>query len=86
MSKPTDVIFDTSVLDNGKLCHVKATAKVWMHKNNSLSKNYGRALRKDDVVKYRHLLGFDSRAIPFYGIRYSGKNLWVSSEYSKLVK
>jgi len=79
-------IDDVSAITRNKLCHVKATAKVWMHKTHALKQNYGKALHKDDVVKFRHLLGWDTRLIPFYGIRYEGKNLWVSSEYSKLVK
>lgn len=86
MSKATDVIFNVAPLTRNKLCHVKATAKVWLRKTNALRKNYGKALHDGDVVKFRHLLGFDTRLIPFYGIRYEGKNLWVSSEYSKLVK
>lgn len=71
---------------NTNKCHVKATAKVWMHYTPSLSNSYGKALHKDDKVKYRHVIGLDTRGIPFYGIRYSGKNLFVSSAYSKLVK
>ena len=82
---PEDTTVDTSVV-HAKYCHVKATAKVYMHRVHALTKNYGRALHKDEVVKYRHLIGFDSRVTPFYGIRYNGKNLWVSYEYSKLVK
>ena len=66
--------------------HVKATAKVWMHKSPSLKNNYGRALHKDDVVKYRRVYGADTRGQLFYGIRYKGNCLWVSSAYSKLVK
>ena len=71
---------------NTNKCHVKATAKVWMHYTPSLSNSYGKALHKDDKVKYRHVIGLDTRGVPFYGIRYSGKNLFVSSAYSKLVK
>lgn len=71
---------------NTDKCHVKATGKVWMHKTPSLSNSYGKALHKDDVVKYRHLIGFDTRGVGFYGIRYDGKCLFVSSGYSKLVK
>ena len=71
---------------NTNKCHVKATAKVWMHYTPSLSNSYGKALHKDDKVKYRHVIGMDTRGVPFYGIRYSGKNLFVSSAYSKLVK
>lgn len=66
--------------------HVKATAKVWMHKTPSLKNNYGKALHKDDVVKYRRMYGFDTRGQLFYGIRYKGNCLWVSGMYSKLVK
>ena len=69
-----------------KYCHVKATSKVWMHRVPALQKNYGRALHDGDKVKFRHKVGLDTRCIWFYGIRYDGKNLWVSSEYSKLVK
>lgn len=65
---------------------VEATAKVWMRKTYGLQKNFGRALHSGDQVKYRYFVGFDSRLVGFYGIRYDGKNLWVSSEYSKLVK
>ena len=65
---------------------VEATAKVWMHYQPCLKNNYGRALHKGDRVKYRYLIGMDDRFVGFYGIRYNGKNLWVSSEYSKLVK
>lgn len=66
--------------------HVKATAKVWMHKTPSLKNNYGKALHKNDVVKYRRRYGFDTRGQLFYGIKYKGKCLWVSGMYSKLVK
>jgi len=66
--------------------HVKATAKVWLRKTYALQKSYGRALHKDDVVCYRHVIGLDTRGIWFYGVRYKGNKLWVSSEYSKLVK
>ena len=72
-------------LNPGK-CHVKATARVWMHNTPSLSNSYGKALHKDDKVKYRHVFGLDTRLVVFYGIRYEGKNLFVSSLYSKLVK
>jgi len=66
--------------------HVKATASVWLHKESSLKKNYGAALHKDQKVTYRRKWGIDSRFIVFYGVRYKGKCLWVSSRYSKLVK
>ena len=66
--------------------HVKADAKVWMHKTPSLSNSYGKALHKGDKVKYRHLLGMDTRGVVFYGIRYEGKCLWVSCQYTHLVK
>ena len=66
--------------------HVKATAKVWLHREASLKKNYGVALHKDDKVKYRRKWGVDTRGIIFYGVKYKGKCLWVSSAYSKLVK
>jgi len=68
------------------LKHVKATAKVWLRKSYSLHKSYGKALHKDDKVCYRHCFGVDTRLVAYYGVRYEGKNLWVSSEYSKLVK
>ncbi|MBQ6349265.1 MAG: hypothetical protein IJI71_17200 [Clostridia bacterium] len=80
---PGSVVKDTI---NTNKCHVKATAKVWMHYTPSLSNSYGKALHKDDKVKYRHVIGLDTRGVPFFGIRYSGKNLFVSSAYSKLVK
>jgi hypothetical protein len=67
-------------------CHVKATAKVWVRKTHALRQNTGKALHDGDVVKFRHQIGFDTRLIPFYSIRYEGKCRWVSSEYSKLVK
>ena len=66
--------------------HVKATAKVWLHREASLKKNYGVALHKDDKVTYRRKWGIDTREIIFYGVKYKGKCLWVSSAYSKLVK
>ena len=66
--------------------HIKATSKVWLHKTYSLSKNYGKALKKNQKVKYRHIVGYDDRGMPFYGVRYDGKCLWVSSAYSKRVK
>lgn len=65
---------------------VQATAKVWLHKTPSLSNSYRKALRKDEKVKYRRVYSFDDRGVCFYGVRYSGKCLWVSSLYSKLVK
>lgn len=66
--------------------HVKATAKVWLHKEASLKKNYGVALHKGDKLTYRRQWGVDTREIIFYGVKYKGKCLWVSSAYSKLVK
>lgn len=66
--------------------HVKATSKVWLHKESSLKKNYGVALHKDEKVTYRRKWGYDTRFVMFYGVKYKGKCLWVSSEYSKLVK
>lgn len=85
-SKPDTYIGIVKDTGNPGKCHVKATAKVWMHYTPSLSNSYGKALHKDDKVKYRHVFGFDTRGVLFYGIRYSGKNLFVSSWYSKLVK
>ena len=85
-SKP---IAGTIVKDdiNTDKCHVKITGgKVWLHKTPSLSNSYGKALHKDDLVKYRHVYGFDTRAVVFYGIRYEGKCLFVSSLYSELAK
>ena len=66
--------------------HVKATGSVWLHKQASLKKNYGVALHKGDKVSYRRKWGFDDRFVIFYGVKYKGKCLWVSSNYSKLVK
>jgi hypothetical protein len=66
--------------------HVKATAKVWMHYNPSLSSSYGRALHKDDKVTYRRVYGMDTRGQLFWGIKYKGKCLYVSGAYSKVVK
>ncbi len=66
--------------------HVKATAKVWLHYTPSLSNSYGKALVKDQKVKYRRAWSLDERLVPFYGVRYNGKCLWVSSLYTKLVK
>ena len=66
--------------------HVKATAKVWMHYSPSLSASYGRALHKDDKVTYRRVYGMDTRGLIFWGIKYKGKCLYVSSAYSKVVK
>lgn len=66
--------------------NVKTTGKVWLHKTPSLSNSYGKALMKDKKVKYRRCYSFDTRGVMFYGVRYEGKCLWVSSLYSKLVK
>jgi hypothetical protein len=57
-----------------------------MHKTASLKDNYGKALHKNDVVTYRRIYGADTRGQIFFGIRYKGHCLWVSSKYSKLVK
>ena len=66
--------------------HVKATGDVWMHKEPSLQCKYKTALRKHQKVSYRRKWALDDRLVPFYGIRYNGKCLWVSAMYSKLVK
>ena len=66
--------------------HVKANAKVWMHKTPSLSNSYGQALHNGDKVTYRRKWALDSRATIFYGIKYKGKCLWVSEKYTKIVK
>lgn len=79
--RPGYVIKDTT-----KKNHIKATASVWLHRTYGLSKNYRKALKKGQKVKYRHLIGIDKRGVKFYGVRYEGKNLWVSSKYTKRVK
>ena len=66
--------------------HVKADATVWMHKVAALQKRIVPALHKGDKVKYRFRVGIDNRGIWFYGIRKNGKDLWVSAQYSHLVK
>ena len=66
--------------------HVKADATVWMHKVAALQKKVVPALHKGDKVKYRFRVGIDNRGIWFYGIRRNGKDLWVSAQYSHLVK
>ncbi len=66
--------------------HVKATAKVWMHYHASLSSSYGKALHNGDKVTYRRVYGRDTRGQLFWGIKYKGKCLYVSSAYSKVVK
>ena len=66
--------------------HVKATGNVWMHKEPSLARQYKAALRKNEKVSYRRKWALDDRVVPFYGIRYNGKCLWVSAQYTKLVK
>ena len=78
--------FDNFRISPDSYKHVKATATVWLHKESSLSKNYGAALHNGDKVSYRRKWGYDDRFIIFYGVKYKGKNLWVSSAYSKLVK
>lgn len=84
---PTDELdFDDYRISPDCYKHVKATGKVWLHKESSLKKNYGVALHKDEKVKYRRKWGYDTRLVIFYGVKYKGKCLWVSSEYSKLVK
>ena len=84
---PTDELdYDDLRISADCYKHVKATASVWLHKESSLNKNYGAALQKGDKVNYRRKWGLDSRFIVFYGVRYKGKCLWVSSRYSKLVK
>jgi hypothetical protein len=65
---------------------VKATAKVWLHYTPSLSDSFGKALHKDQKVNYRRRYSFDDRGVMFYGVWKSGKCLWVSSLYTKLVK
>ena len=82
----SSVLFNNVKDTVNKCVQVKATSKVWMHYQPCLKKNYGRALHKGDKVKYRYLLGMDDRYVGFYGIRYKGKCLWVSSEYSRLIK
>ncbi len=66
--------------------HVKANASVWLHREPSLKKSYGRALRKGDKVKYLRQWALDSRLVPFLRVKYQGKCLWVSMQYSKIVK
>jgi hypothetical protein len=79
--RPGDVYRDPSCKN-----HVKATASVWLHRTYGLGQNYGKALKKGQKVKYRHLIGIDERGVKFYAVRYEGKCLWVSSKYTKLVK
>lgn len=66
--------------------HVKANAKVWLHREPSLKKSYGKALHKDEKVAYRRVWALDSRVVPFLGVRYEGKCLWVSMLYTEIVK
>jgi len=78
--------FDNARISPDCYKHVKAKASVWLHRENSLKKNYGRALRKGDKVTYNRRYGFDSRYVVFFSVKYKGKCLWVSSRYTELVK
>lgn len=66
--------------------HVKAKGSVWLHKEPSLKKNCGRALRKGEKVTYLRQWALDSRLVPFLRVSYKGKRLWVSMQYAKIVK
>ena len=66
--------------------HVKARASVWLHREPSLKKSYGKALHKGDKVKYLRQWALDSRLVPFLRVRYQGKCLWVSMQYTGIVK
>ena len=66
--------------------HVKARASVWLHREPSLKKSYGKALHKGDKVKYLRQWALDSRLVPFLRVRYQGKCLWVSMQYTEIVK
>ena len=65
---------------------VKADATVWMHRVAALEKKYVPALHRGDTVKYRFRVGIDTRGIWFYGVRYGGRDLWVSAQYSHLIR
>lgn len=56
--RPGDVYRDPSCKN-----HVKATASVWLHRTYGLGQNYGKALKKGQKVKYRHLIGIDERGV-----------------------
>ena len=65
---------------------VKARAIVWLHREPSLKKRFGKALLKGDKVKYLRQWALDSRLVPFLRVRYQGKCLWVSMQYTEIVK
>ena len=66
--------------------HVKAKASVWLYRDPSLKKPFGRALRKGEKVKYLRQWALDSRLVPFLHVKYQGKSLWVSMQYAEIVK
>lgn len=84
--KIVDAIFEA---DPPKSCYItrEATAKVWLHKEPSLKKSYGKALRKGDRVAYKGWVAYDTRGTVFYKVKYKGNcNLWVSEAYTKWSK
>lgn len=64
---------------------VKTTARVNIRKSASKSsKRYG-TVSKGTYLTYRGTAKRDSHGTLWYGVRYNGKNAWVSSMYSYIV-
>lgn len=66
--------------------HVQATGNVNIRKKACLDSEICGVLRKGKKLYYTQYFAEDDREVLFYQVRYNGKNRWVSSKYTKIVK
>ena len=63
---------------------VKATGSVNLRKGPGLGYGKVAAVKKGTTLDYLGEISTDSRGVDWYKVRYRGKNVWISSRYSKI--
>ena len=65
---------------------IRATGRVNVRSNASLSSNILGTLQPGETVKFLNATRKDSRGVVFYKVSYKGQTAWISSGYSEIVK
>ena len=65
-----------------QMTKVKVTGHTNLRKNPGMKFKSQGVVEKGDVLKYKGYIGIDDRMlVPWFKVRYKGKNLWISRAY-----
>jgi hypothetical protein len=65
-----------------QMTKVKVTGHTNLRKNPGMKFKSQGVVEKGDVLKYKGYIGIDDRLlVPWFKVRYKGKNLWISGAY-----